>query len=227
MAWFYCICYIFFELIDGQQIPDLRNHRKRRHVQQIKNTTNHTVTHTLPRQLISLYGSNGELKPQDLARCMIDTYRAMNKHYIPTGYELSAFAKYNLFNLEFLTEVIKEWLLKMMWETLLVDFSLQATKDLPPWNEWFAIILYIIQLETWFLLWYAINRFFDSIKNNNWVAWCYIGQSLFPRLVLSVRCITHLYNLNTIKDTSSSTGNYLLIFEMKLLRTLNSLKGKV
>lgn len=26
---------------------------------------------------------------------MIDTYRAMNKHYIPTGYELSAFAKYN------------------------------------------------------------------------------------------------------------------------------------
>lgn len=44
--------------------------------------------------MVSLYGTNGELRPQDLARCMIDTYRAMNKHYIPTGYELSAFAKY-------------------------------------------------------------------------------------------------------------------------------------
>ena len=45
--------------------------------------------------MVSLYGPNGELRPQDLAKCMIDTYRAMNKHYIPTGYELSAFAKYN------------------------------------------------------------------------------------------------------------------------------------
>ena len=44
--------------------------------------------------MVSLYGTNGELRPQDLARCMIDTYRAMNKHYIPTGYELSSFAKY-------------------------------------------------------------------------------------------------------------------------------------
>jgi hypothetical protein len=50
---------------------------------------------SLPRQMVSLYGTNGELRPQDLARCMIDTYRAMNKHYIPTGYELSAFAKYD------------------------------------------------------------------------------------------------------------------------------------
>ena len=171
MAWFYCICYIFFELIDGQQIPDLRNHRKRWHVQQIKNTTNHTVTHTLSRQLISLYGSNGELKPQDLARCMIDTYRAMNKHYIPTGYELSAFAKYNLYNVEFLIEVIRELSPKMMSETQLADFSLQATKDLPQWNEWFAIVLYNIQLNTGSLLWYSIYRFFDSIKNNNRVAW--------------------------------------------------------
>lgn len=47
---------------------------------------------------MNLYGTNGELKPQDLARCMIDTYRAMNKHFIPTGYELSAFAKYFMNN---------------------------------------------------------------------------------------------------------------------------------
>ena len=44
--------------------------------------------------MASLYGNGGELRPQDLARCMMDTYRAMNKHYIPTGYELSSFAKY-------------------------------------------------------------------------------------------------------------------------------------
>ena len=44
--------------------------------------------------MTALYGNGGELRPQDLARCMMDTYRAMNKHYIPTGYELSSFAKY-------------------------------------------------------------------------------------------------------------------------------------
>lgn len=44
---------------------------------------------------MQLYGSNStqELEPQDLARCMIDTYRGMNKHFIPTGYELSSFAR--------------------------------------------------------------------------------------------------------------------------------------
>lgn len=44
---------------------------------------------------MQLYGtnSNQELEPQDLARCMIDTYRGMNKHFIPTGYELSSFAR--------------------------------------------------------------------------------------------------------------------------------------
>ena len=38
-------------------------------------------------------GSQNELEPADLARCMIDTYRGMNKHFIPTGYELSSFAR--------------------------------------------------------------------------------------------------------------------------------------
>ena len=43
---------------------------------------------------MELYGSNrDELEPSDLARCMIDTYRGMNKHFIPTGYELSSFAR--------------------------------------------------------------------------------------------------------------------------------------
>lgn len=44
---------------------------------------------------MQLYGSNsnGQLEPSDLARCMIDTYRGMNKHFIPTGYELSSFAR--------------------------------------------------------------------------------------------------------------------------------------
>ena len=45
--------------------------------------------------MITLYGTGGELHPKDLARCMMDTYRAMNKHYIPTGYELGSFAKYS------------------------------------------------------------------------------------------------------------------------------------
>jgi hypothetical protein len=57
---------------------------------------------------VSLYGTNGELRPQDLARCMIDTYRAMNKHYIPTGYELSAFAKYAAFEAGSLTAIARE-----------------------------------------------------------------------------------------------------------------------
>jgi hypothetical protein len=44
---------------------------------------------------MQLYGSSSsnQLEPEDLARCMIDTYRGMNKHFIPTGYELSSFAK--------------------------------------------------------------------------------------------------------------------------------------
>jgi hypothetical protein len=43
---------------------------------------------------MELYGGGkDELEPADLARCMIDTYRGMNKHYIPTGYELSSFAR--------------------------------------------------------------------------------------------------------------------------------------
>jgi hypothetical protein len=44
---------------------------------------------------MQLYGSNSldKLEPGDLARCMIDTYRGMNKHFIPTGYELSNFAR--------------------------------------------------------------------------------------------------------------------------------------
>ena len=57
---------------------------------------------------MSLYGNNGELRPQDLARCMIDTYRAMNKHYIPTGYELSAFAKYPRSHAGFSTAAARE-----------------------------------------------------------------------------------------------------------------------
>ena len=43
---------------------------------------------------MQLYGRNSnQLEPSDLARCMIDTYRGMNKHFIPTGYELSSFAR--------------------------------------------------------------------------------------------------------------------------------------
>lgn len=39
---------------------------------------------------------------------MIDTYRAMNKHYIPTGYELSAFAKYYHYDAGCSTAVARE-----------------------------------------------------------------------------------------------------------------------
>ena len=58
--------------------------------------------------MITLYGTGGELHPKDLARCMMDTYRAMNKHYIPTGYELGAFAKYLLCEAECSIAVVKE-----------------------------------------------------------------------------------------------------------------------
>jgi hypothetical protein len=44
---------------------------------------------------MSLYGNNSStIEPSSLARSMIDTYRGMNKHFIPTGYELSSFARY-------------------------------------------------------------------------------------------------------------------------------------
>ena len=44
---------------------------------------------------MSLY-SHGKpsIEPPSVARCMIDTYRGMNKHFIPTGNELQSFAKY-------------------------------------------------------------------------------------------------------------------------------------
>ena len=84
---------ILFKLTDGQPIPK-RKRIKRRHVQPIENPEHLSVQYHPPRQLVDLYGTNGELRPEDLAKCMIDTYRAMNKHFIPTGYELSAFAKY-------------------------------------------------------------------------------------------------------------------------------------
>ena len=43
---------------------------------------------------MQMYGTNTQqIEPADLARCMIDTYRGMNKHFIPTGYELSCFAR--------------------------------------------------------------------------------------------------------------------------------------
>jgi hypothetical protein len=47
---------------------------------------------------MSLY-SNGKpsIEPPSVARCMIDTYRGMNKHFIPTGNELQSFAKYIFF----------------------------------------------------------------------------------------------------------------------------------
>ena len=41
------------------------------------------------------YDSNHDnvLEPADIARVMIDTYRGMNRHFIPTGYELSTYAR--------------------------------------------------------------------------------------------------------------------------------------
>lgn len=42
---------------------------------------------------MNLYGNGSNIEPSSVARCMIDTYRGMNKHFIPTGYELSSFAR--------------------------------------------------------------------------------------------------------------------------------------
>lgn len=46
---------------------------------------------------MSLYDGNRDdkLEPADVARMMIDSYRGANKHFIPTGYDLSTYAKYN------------------------------------------------------------------------------------------------------------------------------------
>jgi len=40
------------------------------------------------RQVMNLYSSDtsSQIEPPSVARCMIDTYRGMNKHFIPTGY---------------------------------------------------------------------------------------------------------------------------------------------
>ena len=60
------------------------------------NKSNNLLSNSLnlSRQIMQLYGNGkDELEPADLARCMIDTYRGMNKHFIPTGYELSSFAR--------------------------------------------------------------------------------------------------------------------------------------
>lgn len=43
---------------------------------------------------MNIYGNGSSIEPPSVARCMIDTYRGMNKHFIPTGYELSSFARY-------------------------------------------------------------------------------------------------------------------------------------
>jgi hypothetical protein len=45
---------------------------------------------------MSNYDANHDnvLEPADMAKVMIDTYRGMNRHFIPTGYELSTYARY-------------------------------------------------------------------------------------------------------------------------------------
>jgi hypothetical protein len=45
---------------------------------------------------MSNYDTNRDdkLDPADMAKIMIDSYRGMNKHFIPTGYDLSTYAKY-------------------------------------------------------------------------------------------------------------------------------------
>jgi len=70
----------------GHSISSLGNCGKWGNVHSWENTTDHSVSLIIYRQMVSLYGTNGEIRPQELARCMIDTYRAMNRHFIPTGY---------------------------------------------------------------------------------------------------------------------------------------------
>lgn len=47
---------------------------------------------------MSNYDTNRDdkLEPADMAKIMIDSYRGTNKHFIPTGYDLSTYAKYNV-----------------------------------------------------------------------------------------------------------------------------------
>lgn len=58
---------------------------------------------------------------------MIDTYRAMNKHFIPTGYELSGFAKYLIHNEEFSTPRIRVLSLTMTSVQPQLVYFLQTT----------------------------------------------------------------------------------------------------
>jgi hypothetical protein len=52
--------------------------------------------YTWSRKIMSNYDTNRDdkLDPADMAKIMIDSYRGMNKHFIPTGYDLSTYAKY-------------------------------------------------------------------------------------------------------------------------------------
>lgn len=47
-------------------------------------------------KLMNLYNAkhDGKLDPTDIARMMIDSYRAANHHFIPTGHDLSTYARY-------------------------------------------------------------------------------------------------------------------------------------
>ena len=94
--------------LNGQPIPGPRLCRKWRYVLPLKNPADHKVPLQTHSQMITLYGTGGELHPKDLARCMMDTYRAMNKHYIPTGYELGSFAKYLVTKPEYSIVVARE-----------------------------------------------------------------------------------------------------------------------
>lgn len=64
------------------------------------------------------------LEPADMAKVMIDTYRGMNRHFIPTGYELSTYARSIYFDAEFLIKIKKEQFLDRIFWQLQLDYSL-------------------------------------------------------------------------------------------------------
>ena len=82
---------------------------------------------------MSNYDANHDnvLEPADLAKVMIDTYRGMNRHFIPTGYELSTYARYFFLYPEFLIKTKEELFQGKIFLQLLQGFSLltQHLKD--------------------------------------------------------------------------------------------------
>ena len=81
----------------GQQVRERGQFGRgeRGHVHEGEDPAAGAVSPVSLRKVMSNYDANHDnvLEPADMAKVMIDTYRGMNRHFIPTGYELSTYAR--------------------------------------------------------------------------------------------------------------------------------------